>query len=374
MEKETTIFILDDVEDIRRHIKEKLINENLIELFNLNIIESDRREILQRHKNEKDSLPAPNIIVTDLYSSSDDYVALFEDLTPSIKENIPDEILDEELELLEHIVSIWSRTRVIVFSHYQESLHFTERQKQLIQETLEDLGIYYEFIVPKHPLDSGLQRIAELISSTLGKKLPNYFEGTSVIVVEDEERDLFRIIQRFQRIGVTVYPARSRKEGISKLISEFLAHSKLPDCIITDLYMPPEYEFAGIQMIFDLKQFPKFLWVTIAKLVRRIPFLKQMVYFRNILNRIGLLEEFRGKFSQVPIIVFSLYAKSKNLYGFQKRSISDHLRTLRIPEENIIRKSGKFEDRLEIVIRRYKDIIRKKIEEEKKHHVRSEFD
>ncbi|MGZ9035399.1 MAG: hypothetical protein ACXW25_13465, partial [Rhodospirillales bacterium] len=62
----TTIFVLDDLEAIRSHIKDRLSD-----IPSLEILDGTRHELLKR-LGAGEKLPDPICIVTDFYTGSDD--------------------------------------------------------------------------------------------------------------------------------------------------------------------------------------------------------------------------------------------------------------------------------------------------------------
>jgi len=79
--------------------------------------------------------------------------------------------------------------------------------------------------------------------------------------------------------------------------------------------------------------------------------------FFGIMKRIDNLYELRDSLAEIPIIVFSLFARSKKLDAPQKKAIERKLDELGIPRENRIQKTGRFSQQLERVVERLKEIL-----------------
>jgi len=172
------ILILDDLVDVRRLLKDRL----QVDLPNMEIDGSTREEVVDS-LNSHEMLPSPDVVITDLYSFSDDLVVLFDGLNPTVTQNVSDESLQAELRLLERITKAWPTSKIIVFSHFQDSLHLTAKQVQLTRKRLRVLGVTEPAIIQKKPLDAGLRKVVELVASTLGIPHINPCRDSIVFVV-----------------------------------------------------------------------------------------------------------------------------------------------------------------------------------------------
>jgi CheY-like chemotaxis protein len=329
------VLVLDDLEEIRQHIV-----KSLSEFVGIEIIESTREEIIDFIKRGL-NVPNPSCIITDLYTGSDPVPILYEGVRPVITQDASDESIVLDLTFFEAVIKAWPEAKVLVFSNVQESTHFTARQRRFVLKRLQALGIKETEIISKEPLNKGLKTITRLVASNL--EFPIHIQGrtdAAVLVVEDMEPDRVEIVNRLEQEGISVYAAANRQEGLNMLRTFITTFKRVPDCIITDLYMPPEYEKAGTKMLSNIKEGDKI--------------------FKSILKELENLDSLREGLAEVPILVFSLFAVSTKLDGPQVRAIEQKLDDLNIPKENRIIKTGRFSDRLEILVERLLEILKSK--------------
>jgi CheY-like chemotaxis protein len=327
------IYILDDIGKVR-----KLLAKQLSGVHGVDIEEGTRREIVELLKKGQ-ALSEPRIIITDIYSDSDALPLLYEGISPVVTDDAQDQAVKAELDLVKTIVETWPDTRIIVFSNFQESLHFTDEQKRFVSEFLTSLGIVEKQIIAKQPLDTGIRTVVSLIESDLSFPSTERPSDAVVLVVEDMEEDRKEITSRLELEGIKVVAASSRKEALQKLRYCIAEHGRVPDCIITDLYMPPEYETAGTRMVKEIKE--------------------GRGVFDSIIDGIkNDLQPLRESLAEVPIIVFSLYAVSDKLDGPQVKAIEQKLDNLGIKPENRIAKTGRFRERIDKVVKRLLEILR----------------
>jgi CheY-like chemotaxis protein len=330
------VIVLDDIEEIRQ-----LVKENLLECGSIDIFSSTREELINLVQDGV-SVPAPACIITDLYTGSDPLTILYK-VEPVITGDASDESIRIDLRFFEIIIGLWPEAHVLVFSNFKESKHFTAKQKQFVLKRLRELGIKETQIISKDPLPITIKTVTRLAASKL--QFPLLSKGRdniAVLVVEDVDAERVTIVNRLAQEGISVYAAGNRKEGLKKLREFISTFNRVPDCIITDLYMPPEYEKAGTKMLTDIQEGDK--------------------VFKSIMKGLEDLDPLHKKLAEVPILIFSLYAISTKLDGSQVKAIEQKLDDLNIPKENRIMKTGRFSDRLERLVERLLEILESKAE------------
>jgi CheY-like chemotaxis protein len=256
---------------------------------------------------------------------------LYRGITPVLKKDITDENLIVDLYSIETIVTTWPQAKLFVFSQFRDSPHLSLEQKQVIEEFFQKRGIHESQIISKDPLDQGLRSVVGRIAAAFDLPIAKPHRDATALVVEDIGYQRDAIEARLQEEGITVYAASGRKEALEILKEYVTEHDRLPNCIITDLYMPPEREKAGTKLIDEI--------------------------FNKIMSRLDSFESLRKGLARVPIVVFSLYAVSDKLDGPQVKAIEQRLDDLNIPKENRIIKTGRFRERLEQVVKRVLAIL-----------------